>query len=537
MAPTEPLEVLRVLVNFCADNDANRLSLVSGDVGVGEFWSWLFTQLHQASDSDVCTRAILLLGQFIHNIDEAAMATAVGALVAKGAVDAVLAYINQTHDATVMELLAEFSSVKPTAVLTQQLEWIVAAAGEIDAEDDDAGEALDHASRAIFNATNVDDRSGVAVVPALYRLIGAIPRDTANAVHIKRRLFAACGNISSYPSHDNWAEVRRHERLVVAPDSDLYVVAAAAISLGNCVSSNASQQQLLDQLESVERVVGAVMDAPLGDVVQYQAYHLLTNILAESSVGAVLGHGHLLSRATKVVVDNCAYYREIGAVYFKFLRKLIAVGDGPRVLGLTAVWDALAGCDDAVCHETKLVLLQVACGHKQAMLSVLMARLMSHSVAVQGSVEATYVLQQIKTVAVVLHHYSAEEIGRIYEGEEGESEGQNERESERESVRESERESERENRETTDTATTETTVDADSGKPHDTMPVKAIEHFVLPLTAFLHQLRAALGATGPGADAVANNTRFLAASALHFAAHRTHGPWAALAAACHAILG
>lgn len=480
---TEPLEVLRVLVNFCADNDDNRVLLVSNDLSVAEFWTWVFTELHEATNGDVCTRAIVLLGQFIHNIDEAVMSSAIAALIDKGAPQALLEYLRETHDGEVMELVAEFSRAKPTAIQTSQLEWIVATAMQIELDDDEIDEILNYASQAVFNATNVDDRSGVQLIPSIYRLIQMVPKDTANVVHIKRRLFSACGNVSSYPSYDNWSDIERNEALIGAENTDLYVVAAAAISLGNCVDSRESQERLLRTLDSVERVVAAVLEAPLGDVVQYQAFHLFNNIMTPAIASNVLSHPALLFRATKVVVDNITYYREIGAVYFKFLRKLIAMGDATTVLQLTLVWHAVTECDDASCSEVKLLLLQVACAHKDVAVDrELVRHLISHSLATQGSVDAAYVLQQIKTVAMVLHHYNEEDLRQFYRDQ------------------------------------------VESG-------------FVLPFAAFLGQLQHAVRATDAGAAPVANNTKFLAASGLKFGANHTAGAWAELAAVCRAVVG
>lgn len=518
-ASSHPLPVLRVLVNFCADNDRNRALLVTSDLAVVEFWTWLFTQLHDAADPGVCTRAIILLGQFIHNMQEEQVASAVGALVERGAVSALAEHLKRSGDVLGMEVLAECARVRPEAVETAHLEWIVAAA-EAHAD----GETLEHASAAIFSATNVDSRSGVQVVPALYRLLQKVPANTANAVHIKRRLFSACGNISSYASYDNWADVARNEAAVEAADA--YVVAAAAISLGNCVRSHADQARLLRTLASPARVVGAVLRAPLADVVQYQAFHLLCNTMTAATADTVLGHAELLARATKVVVDNLSYYREVGAVYFKFLRRLVAQGDARRVLLLAPVWAALDQCDDAAAREVRLLLLQAACAPGAGAAGAgavdrgLVRRLVCHSVEAGGTVDAHYVLQQIKTVAVVLRHYSADDMVQLLD-------------------------------------------DAET-------------HFVLPLARLLGQLQHAVsgavsgaatgaaavqspamagagvgacepaqavapGATGEArahgaAPAVANNTRFLAASALQFGAGRSAGAWAQLAAVCHAIL-
>lgn len=475
LAPTEPLEVLRVLVNFCADNDTNRAHMVSNDIGVAEFWTWLFGQLHSASEPDVCARGIVLLGQFIHNMEEEAMAKAIGALLDKGAAEAALEYLHKTKDGEVMEFIAEFSAVRPEAVKTDQLDWIVSAAAKICLDQvDDGSDELHHASQAIFNATNVDNRDVGELIPSLYTLIQNTPQESENSVHIKRRLFSACGNISSYPSYDNWKDVFFNEELVKSTELDLYVVAAAAISLGNCVSSQETQKRLLSTI-AVEQVVAAVLAAPFGDVVQYQAYHLFNNILTSETAAIVLNHPEPLFRATKVMVDNCTYYREIAAVYFKFLRKLIVAGEPHRVLLLKQVWDTVRECDDYGCNEAKLLLLQVVCAHPTEPVDVQLVRqLMRHSVAVQGKVEGTYVLQQIKTAAMVLHNYNADALGRFY---------------------------------------------AD------------LDEFVLPLAQFLLQLQQA--ATG---GAVENNTKFLAASALKFATGKTGAAWARLADVSRSIL-
>ncbi|QFZ29263.1 hypothetical protein EJF18_50494 [Clavispora lusitaniae] len=483
LASTEPLEALRVLVNFTADNDDNRVYMVSNDVSAAEFWTWLFSQLHRPKDQDVCLRAILLLSQFVHNIQEPAKTTVVSALAEKGAGDAIACYLRELEQSgrlddlvQPMELLSEISAV--STISSDNLQWITDAAAraqELDSEE--RSELLDFASQAIFNATNVDTRLGGPSTSQLYELLTQV---SGESTHVKRRLFSACGNMSSYANHDNWAEVELNVHVLVDDKADPYVAAAAAIALGNCVDSKEKQQMLwrkLEQMENPDVIVDSLAQRSFGDLVQYQAFHFFSNAmtpsvasrLAEQNAGALM-------RATKVVVDNCNYYKEIAAVYFKFMRRFIAALDKTQLEPLLDLWALVEACDDASCAETQLLLLQALCHIPPTPLH---AKLVAHAFPLEGNVDARLVLEKIKTLACVLHSYDMSQLSGCF-----------------------------------------------SDFEHD---------FVAPLSGFLGQVQPSARAEHSAARALANNTKFLAASALKSAPSRS-GPWGDLCARCEQIL-
>lgn len=425
--------VLRVLVNYCADNDSNREKMVSEDKFIDRFWDDAFSLLEY---STVGALVVVLLTQFTLNIDDHKK-TAMLLYFAKSTYIAQLvAYCNlceQNHAwdelELSLELLVEYSSHDPLKFSVSDAEIMLRIGkAAVHCGDEDCDVLLLHASQVTYNITNVHEITDVdsckhALVSNTYDLMNEIPLQLTNIAHIKRNWFASCGNISTLAGYDNFQDIEGNLGAILNPNSDLYVAAAAAILVGNCVSSRESQQAVLKKISetsSLELVVDSVLQRNFGDVVQYQFLHLFNNLMTTKTADAVLvekNYIHLL-RITKVVVDNCKYYKEIGGVYVKFLRKLLSFGfAGSRdPFHYKEMWAYIGNAEsDSGLGEIDMLLLQAVATSASARQNLdsnteILERILSETLRVSGSVDGNVLLLKLKTLAVLFQNIPCKDL-------------------------------------------------------------------------------------------------------------------------------
>lgn len=431
---TEPFEVIRVLVNFTADNDENRLFLASKEPLVKQFW---LSALSGLAVDTVSHHIVLLLTQFIHNIDTEKKLAISEALLEYGTVEAIANYCKKLENeseldalSVPLELMAEFSSQHPSQFNVEHVEWILQVSMKIldSCDNDECDEMLLQSSQAVLNITNVEDLAvpQTVLLSQIYMILSKVPSQFANLAHIKRNLFSACGNISSYSSYNNFLDLDMNAAELLRPESDLYAAAAAAISIGNCVSSNETQTVVvnkLNELFSLQALIGSVLHRSFGDVVQYQALHLFNNLMTPETADVILdtaNYPHLL-RITKVVVDNSKYYKEIGLIYFKFLRKLLTTGfTGARnPLYYKDVWDYLGNAESTSGRgEVDMLLLQaIAAGpvaKDELDMSIdIVERLLDETLSVNGTIDSNVLLAKLKTLAMVFQNYTCSDLDTL----------------------------------------------------------------------------------------------------------------------------
>lgn len=431
---SEPPLVLRVLVNFTADNDNNREYLTSCDVKIAEFWT---SALDLLDNDDFGHLVVVLLTQFIHNVENDKKSAMNKKLIEYGAAEAVESHIKSLQQqadvdnlALPFELLAEYSSQQPSRFTIQDVSWIIKLCRAIPSscDQDDLDEILLYSSQTVFNITNVEDLSvpQTSVIAQAYEALANVPSELTNVAHIKRSLFSMCGNISSYPTYENIADIETNVGAIESDNADLYVMAAAAIAIGNCVSSSESQAAVLkkvNEISSVKLLFDHVLAAKFGDVVQLQALHLFNNLMTPDTAGFILdpaNQQHLL-RITKVVVDNSKYYQEIGAIYFKFMRKLLALGftGGRNPLELHPVWEYLGNAEpNSGRGDVDLLILQAIAASSSAKQELsgfvgLFERLLTETLAISGTIDSQVLLAKLKTLAMVFQHFECRELHTI----------------------------------------------------------------------------------------------------------------------------
>lgn len=430
----EPGQVIRVLVNYTADNDGNRKYLASQEQCVLDFWT---SALSSLDDNALGLHTVVLLTQFIHNIDDDKKKSMVIALLDHNVVLKLLDYCrkclqngNADNLSMPFELFSEYSVTDPRTFTVDDLVWVIEASSRVidECDKEDCDEILLYASQTALNITNVDNWNELttkqySLIQSVYHLMNKVPSDLENVAHIKRNLFSTCGNVSSYPQYDNLLDLAMNAAHIMNETSDLYVAAALAILIGNCVSSRDTQTLVITRLGescSFDLIIEAVLHRQFGDVVQYQALHFFNNLLTDEAADVILREHNLsdLARITKVVIDNGKYYKEIGGIFYKFMRKLILTGfTGHRdVFVYNAVWNYLDTAEsDPQKSEVEMLLLQViattpASRGQWAKNADLVHRLLAETMSVGGTIDGTLMLTKLKILAVVFRSYPSTEL-------------------------------------------------------------------------------------------------------------------------------
>lgn len=425
---SDPALVIRVLVNFTADNDENRHQLVQTDQNLHRFWELALDFLQ---NDTLGALVVVLLTQFVLNIDDAHKSEFLEVFVRNETVDALVGYCegcgskrawNELELA--LELLVEYSAHDPLKFTTRHITIVLETSRKVLETHEEFSDAiLLHSSQIIGSITNVSELTGTdnskhSLVSEIYKLMSEIPQSLENIAHVKRDLFASCGNISSLPSYDNFADIQVNLQVILDMNSDLYVAAAAAILIGNCVSSRETQTQVLQQICSfclLQTLVESILRRKFGDVVQYQFLHLFNNLMTEEVSRLVLDNYTDVLRMTKVVVDNCKYYKEIGGIYVKFLKKLLNFSE-ENPFKFTELWEYIGNSEpESGLGEVDLFLLQKISAHPKANQELsahsnLVQRIIKESLRISQTIDGVSLLEKLKTLAILLQNISCDSL-------------------------------------------------------------------------------------------------------------------------------
>ncbi|CAN3474999.1 hypothetical protein DICA0_B13300 [Diutina catenulata] len=375
---TAPMASLRVLVNLCADSDANR-DAVSQHTAL---WKAIDPLLDPSEPSEPPQRVGILLAQFIY-ADPSQSRVWVQRVYHE--LPSVVSFVWGVADlddyAPFVEFLAFFEA--QVGGLPRDFgAWGDFVVRCVDGGDPDL---LVSASDVLLRVTMVDDEP---VPPGLnVRLIEAIDRvpEGDSAAAIQRKLFATSGNLTSMPSYHQ--EHDFHSVLDLAGGA--YAQAAKAITVGNYVTSAARADEVWAQVPSdfVARFFGITIT----DVVQLQAVHMMTNLVTKAQVSQVLEHIDTIRLWAKIASDNRQYYPEISGLVSKFLRKLIRVGGDDAARELVAVVDD---------RHTKLALLEQAIAHGGPLDSALVADCFTLE---PSETKVELLMEQVKVAGMLVH--------------------------------------------------------------------------------------------------------------------------------------
>lgn len=406
----DPKNTARVAVNYAADNDENRAFLISDDPIVQLFWASAIEDL-DGKDNDACFYITVLLSQYLHNIAPETKTELLEKFTGFDIVRKLIAYCDLVFTSPnrgeyAMEVLAEYASIVPQKFSGSDLKWAANICDTWNRMPDNESGVINASALVLSLAQNetlvIDSASTIEV---LYQAMAS-----ATSSEVKRILFSACGYVTSAPSYTNSGDIETNVENILS-SKDAYVVAAAAVSLGNCVDSDASRTQLLDSIGSQwPQVVRKVVSWPYGDVSLLQALHLFNNTMTGETLAVLLEKDSydLLCRITKVAVDNSTYHREVAELFFKFLRKLLVSGHMHHPLDYKDVWDYIGNADSACGRGVvDMHLLQTLVSDHHAEPSAeLLKRLFDETLTSGDSVDAHVILLKLHTVAVVLQKWN-----------------------------------------------------------------------------------------------------------------------------------
>lgn len=431
------LNVLRLLINFTADNDANRRFLTGEESPLKEFWASVDKKLNNSdpeSVPEIASRITLLLTQFTRNISEGDEANFKSFLVSF--VPSLLLYLDQlekTEESDDMANALEVLNEIPVNVLGKTipdkeksistLYSILKKLVKLFEEDPEESECLLQASQLLCSLTSADIIEGLDHdVHELLSLLHHINQETQDLTRAKRFIFATAGNIFSGPDHDNWLSMDGSLQILLNPQTDPYAVAAAAIDLGNCVKSHADQGSLIAKINhhsSIGEVISSLLQRKYTDVVQYQFLHFFNNTLNTTNSNLFFdgtNYTYLLP-LSKVVIDNAKFYQEIFKIFKKFVIKLVTLSfteDDLDPAPFNDLWVLLLEGENSI-NEVSSLLLQAQAQRKRSLKNDAYKSLLLNLVKHEEKVEATAILGKLKALAVLLDNYNypafAEEIG------------------------------------------------------------------------------------------------------------------------------
>lgn len=317
--------LLRVMINLVASSDRNRESMVADD----QIWLDL---LDGGATDGVWERSLIFFTQFIRDSEKVAIfAKFFGSIHLDEYLLSRIEGIDTNADIeSSLELLLEIiSNAEPGTFELPYLGRILRLLGQTQADE----EILVIISDIVFKLTLVDQLQGALLEERLETLLSLLSSDyitASTSVHAKRQLFASCGNISSMENVDNFMLSNFCiDGIATAGVSSGYFVAASSIVMGNCISSVETRDRLISQLPSVSGWIGhlcRLMTQTFNDVVQFQAVHLLVNVLTSEVAEILVGLQEnmvAIFKSTKIVKDNKDYYQEINKILNKFVRKLV----------------------------------------------------------------------------------------------------------------------------------------------------------------------------------------------------------------------
>ena len=382
------LEDLRVVINLLADNDANRVSAIEEN----EFWLVIKEILTNNSvPPTVKNRIGTLFNQFIYNSD--VKPQLLEKLFNLDIMSTYLTWLEQTQlTDPVFDLIPLFEFVRE--VIKSNMKQFLSRAENVDIgvryvdaglkvaeyilqlvdEDlDDIDEILLLLTDVISSMTSFETMlpiSSINVNERVLNILPQVPDGLPNKTHIKRKLFAICGNISSMGDFESKHDLKVSLAKYIDENTvDPYVMAASAINLGNFIINSETAKYVEDlihrsvEIEQFFKIFFTKFQ--INDVVQIQAIHLINNLLTPTNSKYVLAnYENILNVFTKVIIDNGKYYGEVLNLYLKFIKKLIRcqfMTNKDDIMNYHELWEILfAGLEQSLIdlHEIKLLLLQ-----------------------------------------------------------------------------------------------------------------------------------------------------------------------------------
>lgn len=461
------LEALRVLINFLANNDDNRLFLASSDLDYkATFWS-LICKLFSlntlnAERNVIYERILLMLSQFIHNTDllksfiiffsetgiekclieylrfiiDSELAAETGFDELMIPIEIYSEFMSEMSDTTSVDMIFANDCKKHLDTIIKVFNFAVRLnVDEHDKEEMDiVNDVFSNLSNIIYNITLCEDipnLSSTKIHSKILKLIPQLPTKIQNFTLNKRRLFSSSGNIASMTNYDNSVDFSMAIEYFRNPETDPYILSACAIDLGNYITSVEKAELLrvkIDNEIGLKKFITNFYGIKFNDVIQYQAFHLFNNLM--SSDIAVYSFENYVSvlKSAKVVVDNGQYYKEVFGIYSKFIKKLIRFAFIEKknsqisIFEFKDLWNHFNPVDHpgAASEEIYLILTQafiatklLETGSVEPENAPFVTSLVENLVSANGlndDISSTFLLEKLKTLGIFFKTIAAHSI-------------------------------------------------------------------------------------------------------------------------------
>lgn len=412
-------EAVRVLVNFTADNDRNRHSVLDHD----RLLSQIKESMSSRHSNTFKFRVAILLDQFVHNTEDQVKFMA--NLYAFGMADTLLESLSDDTDLLQVQLEVEAAIVgAQLGNIVDNSSWQENAVArsrmlldilESNLEEDPS--ILVHTAKLLNYLTSFETDPGFSdstIEKESLALFSKIPQ-CEEVTTIKRHLFAACGNISSMNGYKPLNRLETIALFMECPDP--YAVGAAAVSLGNSITSVEEKEGFFREV-APNAFLDKFFSAAFNDLVQLQGLHVLCNLMNEEMATTILlEHYSALLRISKMVVDNALYYREILAVYIKFLTRLVRRYSGD-LQPYQDLWFDIERCDSPLDIGILYALLaQKSFQNERFDSSPYSQKLMAYLMEVVASAPPMYYDEKVKALGIFLTKIGPDKLDYVLYGE------------------------------------------------------------------------------------------------------------------------
>ncbi|KAI5949237.1 hypothetical protein KGF57_004835 [Candida theae] len=384
--------VLPVLINLVARSDRNREFFTTDVLEVHEFWS-LAQSLLVMKDDTLAWLAFTFLGQFI--VESQKVGNFMRFFHSEGIHKSVYQRVDDEDDVGAFDVAYELIKYN---------------AENLDEADTSLIEGIKNKLEDNFEA--IKDREYVEKMVEVIAYSGPDKDAFDNLLrkllqvedaNIARKMLVSASLMFTNKRNDiPFDQLKSHNP---------YVFAVCCIAIGNCIESDATRESTYDLVDArfglKDNLVNAFFkEFKITDVIQIQAIHMWTNLMDVRLADKIITHYQSeLIALNSIVLDNSQYYREISALYFKFLRKLLILTTKDIMLGLGKQISSLdSTVPDFKC--VKYALLQKLNFDTDAGRKELLQLMKS----VVTQLDHSDILEQIKTISIVNQNLTSDKI-------------------------------------------------------------------------------------------------------------------------------
>ncbi|KAG5418986.1 hypothetical protein I9W82_003705 [Candida metapsilosis] len=380
--------VYQVLVNLVARSDINRKFFTTASAEIHEFWKLTQSLLHKHDDS-LHWLIFTFLGQFI--VESQKVGDYMRFLHTEGIHKSIYQHLDTDNDTEALEIAYELIKANADNLDENDNRLIDTIKNKLDNLQLDEDNEYTEKMVEISAYSGPDKKAFEDILTLLSQV-----EDSALA---RKMLVAASLLFTNKPTDVPFTQLASHNP---------YVFAVCCISIGNCIESDITREstyELVDAKFGVDKLIDTFFkNFKVTDVIQIQAIHMWTNLMnSDVSDKIIKLYQQELLALNQIVIDNSQYYREIAALYSKFLRKLLSHTTADVSIEFIRQINATDGSDHL---RVKYILLQKLNFDTKVGYDELL-KLIKSTV---GQVDQSDVLEQIKTISIMNQNLTSSKI-------------------------------------------------------------------------------------------------------------------------------